>query len=196
MNFGDFICKVSKKKIVYKHFESNYPKERYQVDTTMLYDHISADNRNLLTMVDHFSKFGWVESIPNKKTQTVLDAIKPWFALHEKPDSLQSDNGTEFANSTLKTYLEKEGVNHIRGLSYHPQSQGAVEAFNKTILKFLYQAYDENKNTFELNRVITDFLLYYNGRKHITTKYSPYEIMGKIFQETFLIKVKDNTIKS
>ena len=46
------------KKIAYKHIEINYPKERYQVDTTMLYDHIPADNRNLLTMVDNFSKFG------------------------------------------------------------------------------------------------------------------------------------------
>ena len=82
----------------------------------MLYVHIPADNRNLLTMVDHFSKFGWVVPIPNKKSQTVLDAIKLWFALHGKPDSLQSDNGTEFANSTLKTYLEKEGVNHIQSL--------------------------------------------------------------------------------
>ena len=188
--------KMPKKKIAYKHIESNYPKERYQVDTTMLYDHIPADNRNLLTMVDHFSKFGRVVSIPNKKSQIVLDAIKLWFALHGKPDSLQSDNGTEFVNSTLKTYLEKEGVNHIRGSPYHPQSQGAVEAFNKTILKFLYLAYDENNDTFELNRAITDFLLYYNGRKHTTTKYSPYEIMGKRFQETFLSKVLENTIKS
>ena len=71
------------------------------MDTTMLYDQIPADNRNLLTMVDHFNKFSWVVSIPYKKSQTVLDAIKLWLALHGKADSLQSDNGTEFVNSTL-----------------------------------------------------------------------------------------------
>ena len=38
--------KNPKYKIAYKHIESNYPKERYQVDTTMLYDHIPADNKN------------------------------------------------------------------------------------------------------------------------------------------------------
>ena len=88
----------------------------------MLYDHIPADNRKLLTMVDHFSKFGWVVPIPNKKLKTVLDAIKLWFALYGKPDSLQSDNDTELVNSTLKTYLKKEGVNHIRGSPYRLQS--------------------------------------------------------------------------
>ena len=55
---------------------------------TMIYDHIPSDNRNLLTMVNYFSKFGWVVSILNKKSQTVLDSIKFWFALHEKLDSL------------------------------------------------------------------------------------------------------------
>ena len=59
-------------------------------------------------------------------------------------------------------YLEKEGVNHIRRLPYLPQSQGAVKAFNKSILKFLNLAYDESNDIFELNRAITHFLLYYN----------------------------------
>ena len=57
--------KKPKKKIAYKHIESNYTKKRYQEDTTMLYAHISADNRKLQAMVDHFSKFDWVVSIPN-----------------------------------------------------------------------------------------------------------------------------------
>ena len=74
------------------------------MDTTMLYDHISAYNRNLLIMVDHFRKFGWVVSIHNKKFQSVLDAIKIWFALHVKWDSFQSNNGAELINVNLKTY--------------------------------------------------------------------------------------------
>ena len=89
--------KKPKKKIAYKHIESNYDKELYQVNTTMLYDYIPADNRNLHTIVDHFSKFGWTVSIPNEKSKTVLDGIRLWFALHRKPDSLQSDNGTRFS---------------------------------------------------------------------------------------------------
>ena len=49
------------------------------------------------------------------------------------------------------------------------------------MLKFLYLAYDENNDTFELNRVIDDFQLNYNKRKYTTKKYSPYEIMVKRF---------------
>ena len=100
-----------------------------------------------------------------------------------------------FVNATLKTYLEKEGVKHIRGSPYHLQSQDAVEVFNKIIIKFLYLAYGENNDTFELKRAITNFFLYYNKRKHTTSKHLLYEVIVKRFQNTFFAKVKYNTIK-
>ena len=84
----------------------------------MLYDHIPDDNRNLLRIVDHFSKIDRVVSIPSKKSQTVLDAIKLWFALQGKIDSLQSDNGTKFFNWNLKTYLEKRRSKSYSRLSF------------------------------------------------------------------------------
>ena len=49
--------KKSKKKIAYKHIGSNYSKESFQVDATMLYDQIPADNKILLKMLDYFGKF-------------------------------------------------------------------------------------------------------------------------------------------
>ena len=55
----------------------------------------------------------------------------------------------------FKDLFKKERVNSIWGSLYHQQSRAVAEAFNKTILKFLYLDYGENKNTFELNRTIT-----------------------------------------
>ena len=49
----------------------------------------------------------------------------------------QTDNGTEFKNAELKTFLEKEGIKHIFSRPYHPQSNGAVEAVHKSIKKYL-----------------------------------------------------------
>ena len=55
-------------------------------------------------MIEYFSKFGWVVTMQNKNSQSIIDAIKLWFALHVKWDSFQSNNGTEFVNAILKTY--------------------------------------------------------------------------------------------
>ena len=58
-----------------------------------------------------------------------------------EPQMLHTDNGKEFVNELLTNWLEKRNIKHILGGKYHPQSQGAVESFNKTIQKFLNEAY-------------------------------------------------------
>ena len=46
------------KKFAYKHIDSYYPKERYQADNVYLSNYLVSDKRYLLTMIDHFSKYG------------------------------------------------------------------------------------------------------------------------------------------
>ena len=48
----------------------------------------------------------------------------------------------------------QQGIDHIRGSPYHPQSQGAVEAFNKTIQNFLYLAKNMNEDNFDLEESV------------------------------------------
>ena len=35
------------------------------------------------------------------------------FVTHGKPESFHTDNGSEFVNVNLKTYLEKSGIHRI-----------------------------------------------------------------------------------
>ena len=49
----------------------------------------------------------------------------------------QTDNGTEFKNAELKTFLENEGIKQIFSGPYPPQSNGAVEAVHKSVKKYL-----------------------------------------------------------
>ena len=102
-----------------------------------LSDYLVTDQIYILTIVDHFSKYGWIVVMSDKKSVTVLRTIKLCFVTHGKPESFHTDNGSEFVNETLKAYLEKLRIHHIRGSLYHPQSQGIVEAFNRTVQNFL-----------------------------------------------------------
>ena len=147
-------------------------------------------------MIDHFSKYGWIAVLSDKSATIVLRAIKACIATHGKPEYLQTDNGSEFVNEELKMYLSKNRIHHIRGSPYHPQSQGAVEAFNRTVQNYLYLAKDMNEDEFILEDSILDFLLYYNKRVHTTTRYSPYDIMEKKSDEKTMKKVRVNTLKS
>ena len=57
------------------------------------------------------------------------------------PRILQTDNKKEFVNKELSTYVDSLEVEYVLGAHYHPQSQGANEAFNKTVQKALSKAY-------------------------------------------------------
>ena len=46
---------------------------------------------------------------------------------------LLSDNGAGFAGEVFGKYLKMRGVRHIFGAPYHPQTQGKVERFNRTM---------------------------------------------------------------
>jgi putative transposase len=51
----------------------------------------------------------------------------------DPPPTLLSDNGAGFKGAVLEGYLSMNGIRHIYGKPYHPQTQGKVERFNRTI---------------------------------------------------------------
>ena len=130
-------------------------------------------------MVDYFSKYGWIVVMSDKKAATVLRAIKICRITHAKPESFHTDNGSELVNETIKTYLEKSRIHHIRGSPYHPQSQEEIEILSRIVQNFECLAKEMNEDNFELKDSILVFLLHYNNRVHSTTKFSPYEIMKR-----------------
>ena len=137
-------------------------------------------------MIDHFSKYEWIVVLSYKNATTVLRAINACIVTYGKPEFLQTDNCSEFVDEELKTYLSKNKIHYIRDSLYNPQSQGAVEAFNRTVQNYLYLAKDMNEDEFMLEDSILDFLLYFNNRVHSTTRYSPYDIMQKRSEEKIM----------
>ena len=68
-----FNCEVSqqinqkpKKKVAVYHIPSSRPKERFVIDAVYLSDYIANEDRYLITMIDHFSKYGWTKLVKNK----------------------------------------------------------------------------------------------------------------------------------
>ena len=80
------------------------------------------------------------------------------------------------------------------GVPYNLQHQGAVEAFNRTVQDLLTLARDHQGDRYNLEYSISDFLLYYNYRKHSTTKVAPYKAMMNIGDKAFTNEIKWNTI--
>jgi len=52
------------------------------------------------------------------------------------PINFKSDNGTEYINKTLTTYLENFGINFIHSVPGYPQQNGRAERLNQTLNRY------------------------------------------------------------
>ena len=46
---------------------------------------------------------------------------------------LLSDNGSCYISGDLAEWLEKQGMTHVRGAPFHPQTQGKIERWHQTM---------------------------------------------------------------
>ena len=88
----------------------------------------------VFTLIDHLT--GWADAYPisNKRCSTIADILhREYFTCYSPPDVLISDNGTEFVNSTVTDLCKAWGVERRTTTVYHPQSNGGVERFYRTL---------------------------------------------------------------
>lgn len=78
----------------------------------MSVENISKHNQGvkfLLIVIDIFSRFLLVRPLLNKKTQTVLSAIKD-ILNSRKFTKIRTDKGSEFINHEIKKFMKKQGI--------------------------------------------------------------------------------------
>ena len=75
----------------------------------------------------------------------------------------------KFVKEILTNWVKKGNIKHILGGKYHPQSQGTIENSNKTIQKFLNEAYTNSilngDEEWSLPLMVSNFLHYYNNKR-------------------------------
>ncbi|KAI3672801.1 hypothetical protein L6452_38901 [Arctium lappa] len=92
----------------------------------------------ILVMVDEYSRYTWLEFLRTKSEapDLIIKFIKKIQVLMQSPvKQLRSDNGTEFKNATLQTFLESIGISHNFSTAMAPQQNGVVERKNRTLVE-------------------------------------------------------------
>lgn len=90
-----------------------------------------------LVIVDDFSRFTWVFFLDDKlQVQKIFKnfARKDQNQFEVKIKKVRSDNGTEFKNANVDTFLDEEGISHEFSATYTPQQNGVVERKNRTLI--------------------------------------------------------------
>jgi len=77
---------------------------------------------------------------------------------------LLSDNGTCYISGELKSYLTEREMKHIRGKPYHPQTQGKIERYHRSMKNVV--KLNNYYLPWELEEEIEKFVEYYNNERY------------------------------
>ncbi|GFV03757.1 retrovirus-related Pol polyprotein from transposon 412 [Trichonephila clavipes] len=122
------------------------------------------------------SRNGEVYPIPDQEAPTVAEAVvQHWISRYGVPLQLHSDQGRNFVSAVLKGVCELLGIDKTMTTTLHPQSDGMVERFNRTILNNLSLMVSKNQQDWD--QKVPLFLLAYRSAVHETTGYSPTQML-------------------
>ena len=152
-------------------------------------------NKYLLNFTDHFSKYSKCYLIDNKKTETVIEKFQDYFNVIGNPEIIHTDNGGEFSSKLFTEFCEKNKIKIIHGGVKHPQSQGAVEKFNNTIINKIQYIKIEEKKKFNIINALNKPVDIYNRTTHSRTHIEPFKAF-KFIKKKDLNRVLHNIIKS
>eukprot|EP00731_Ephydatia_muelleri_P035738 Em0153g13a len=133
-------------------------------------------NSYILVVGDYFTR--WMEAYPIQNQEAVTVAQKlvdEIFCRFSVPEQLHSDQGRQFESAVIKEICNLLHIEKTRTTAYHPQSDGLVERFNRTLLSMLTTC--GRSHPFEWEDHIRKVGFAYNTSVQATTGYSPFFLM-------------------
>lgn len=173
---------------LHKNARKNFPRRRFvqkgfddtwQIDLIDMqkYSKYNRGMKYILTCIDTFSKYAWVQAIKSKSADDVTRAMSTILnnnnnnLLGRKPKNIQSDDGREFFNEKFQILMKKYNINHYS--TYSVKKASIVERLIRTLKTWLWQQFTYNGSYKWVGTTLSDVINRYNNKVHRTIKVAP-----------------------
>lgn len=160
--------------------EPSYPLEKVCWDVAILPQSYNGNTR-VLFIGDMFTKYIKGYAMKDEKTKTIVRHFLHLTAEHGCIGSIHNDQGRNFESKTIEEICKALGIEQTRTTAYHPQGNGFIERFNRTIKSMMAKTVDENQRDWDVK--LPWLLQAYNAASQDSTGYTPYYLFhGRPFR--------------
>ena len=100
--------------------------------------YMEAGNKHVIVFQDYLTKFPLVFPVPDQKTIRLSRLlVEDVISLFGVPEALLSDRGTNLLSHLMQDLWKMFGIKKLNTTAYHPQCDGMVERFNRTLKTIL-----------------------------------------------------------
>lgn len=152
------------------------PFERVALDILGPLPQTPRKNQYILVIGDYFSKWTEAFPLPNQEACTVAKVLtEEWVCRFGVPRSLHSDQGRNFESTLFKELCDLLRMHKSHTSPYHPQSDGLIERFNRTLLDMLSFFVEDNQLNWDI--LMPYVMLAYCSSVHASTLFTPYRVV-------------------
>ena len=101
-------------------------------------------NRYAVVFMDYLTKWPEVFAVPDQTALTIAWLlVEQVISRHGVPSQLLSDRGPAFLSNLVQELCAVMGMKKVNTTAYHPQTDGLVERFNRTLTDMLAKTTDK-----------------------------------------------------
>ena len=126
--------------------------------------------------VDHLTRWPEVLATPSDDAEVVAkQLVEQLICRYGAPAKILSDRGKAFIGKLMTFVYRYMGIHKLNTTAYHPQCDGLVEGFNKTLKRMLAIMASQNQLDWEV--YVPYAMMAYRNAVHESTKFTPFELM-------------------
>lgn len=132
----------------------------------------TSNNKYILVICDCFTRWTEAIALPNQEAETVTKAfVDEYVSRFGVPLQIHSDLGSNFTSKLFSDMCDLLQLHHTRSTPQHPQANGIVERFNRTLGAMLTMYCEENQRNWD--EFLPQVMMAYRSSTHASTGETP-----------------------
>ncbi|KAL3977676.1 G protein-coupled receptor [Sarotherodon galilaeus] len=151
------------------------PFSRVAMDIVGPLERSSSGHRYILVLCDYATRYPEAFPLRRVKARQIANCLIQMFSRVGIPKEILTDQGSNFTSNLLKEVYKLLGITGIKTSPYHPQTDGLVERFNKTLKSMLRRFVRESGKDWD--QWLPFLLFAYREVPQASTGFSPFQLL-------------------